>query len=198
MPKIGMQPIRREALILAAIAEIAAAGTLDVTVSQIAKRAGASPALAMHYFGTKDKIFAAAMRHILALYKHTIKVGLAGANTPRERVVAILDASFSPSQFEREVVVAWLVFYVSALHSAEANRLLKVYTHRLHSNLLFNLRQLFDDKTAEQVVQGLASLTNGLYIRHAMQELVPNRDDTKALVHDYLDLWLERKKHLGS
>ncbi|MDG1319155.1 MAG: TetR family transcriptional regulator, partial [Paracoccaceae bacterium] len=51
MPKVGMEPIRRAALVKATIAEIGEAGTLDVTVSQIAKRAGMSSGLAHHYFG---------------------------------------------------------------------------------------------------------------------------------------------------
>ena len=46
MPKVGMEPIRRSALVKATIAEIGEAQSLDVTVSQIAKRAGMSSALA--------------------------------------------------------------------------------------------------------------------------------------------------------
>ena len=51
MPKLGMEPIRRDALVKATIAEIGAAQSLDVTVGQIARRAGMSSALAHHYFG---------------------------------------------------------------------------------------------------------------------------------------------------
>ena len=68
MPKLGMEPIRKAALVKATIVEIGRAGSLDVTVSQIAKRAGMSSALAHHYFGSKEEIFLAAMRHILSLY----------------------------------------------------------------------------------------------------------------------------------
>ncbi len=46
MPKLGMEPIRKEALVKATIVEIGRTGSLDVTVSQIARRAGMSPALA--------------------------------------------------------------------------------------------------------------------------------------------------------
>ena len=45
MPKVGMEPIRKAALVKATIVEIGRAGSLDVTVSQIAKRAGMSSAL---------------------------------------------------------------------------------------------------------------------------------------------------------
>ena len=66
MPKLGMEPIRRDAIVKATIAELGVKKSLDVTVSQIAKRAGMSSALAHHYFGGKDQIFLAAMRHILS------------------------------------------------------------------------------------------------------------------------------------
>ena len=55
MPKVGMEPIRRGALVQATIHEIGRAGSLDVTVTQIAKRAGMSSALAHHYFGAKSR-----------------------------------------------------------------------------------------------------------------------------------------------
>ena len=52
MPKLGMEPIRKAALVKATIVEIGRVGSLDVTVSQIAQRAGISPALSFHYFCT--------------------------------------------------------------------------------------------------------------------------------------------------
>ena len=61
---MSAQAHRRTQLIEATIHEIGATGTLSVTVGQIAKRAGVSPALAFHYFGDKDRLFLASMRHI--------------------------------------------------------------------------------------------------------------------------------------
>jgi AcrR family transcriptional regulator len=59
MPKLGMPPLRRRALIDAAILTIGERGTLDVTMSEIAGRAGVSSALAHHYFGAKDGLLQA-------------------------------------------------------------------------------------------------------------------------------------------
>lgn len=195
MASKGMPILRRKALISATIAEIGEAGTLDVTVSQIAKRAGMSSALAHHYFGSKDKLFLAAMRNVLETFRIAVSARLEIAKGPEERIDAIIDASFEESQFEREIVAAWLAFYVRALQSKETRRLLQVYARRLHSNLVFNLRQLFDTATAQTVAQGLASLIDGFYIRHALQDDVPGRTATRDMVRDYLDLWLERKGH---
>ena len=115
MPKLGMEPIRRAALVKATIEEIGAHGSLDVTVARIAKRAGMSSALAHHYFGNKDRIFLAAMRHLLSEYSTEVREALIAAKgDPRARVAAILRANFGPSNFRPEVVAAWLNFYVLA------------------------------------------------------------------------------------
>jgi TetR/AcrR family transcriptional repressor of bet genes len=97
MPKLGMEPIRKEALVKATIVEIGRVGSLDVTVSQIAKRAGMSSALAHHYFGSKEEMFLAAMRHILTLYGAEVRGALVAAEGPEGRIRAILRASFSPA-----------------------------------------------------------------------------------------------------
>lgn len=193
MPKIGAEAVRRKAMVEAAIVEIGEAGSLDVTVSQIARRAGMSPALAHHYFGSKDQMFLAAMRHILRVYGASIRRRTAGIESPIARIHAIIDASFAPDQFHRDVVAAWLTFYVRALQSEEASRLLQVYARRLHSNLVFNLRQLVDRSSAESMAQGLAALIDGFYIRHALQEFAPAKDEVRAMVVDYLELGLARK-----
>ena len=106
MPKLGMEPIRRDALVRATIAEIGAAGTLDVTVSQIARRAGMSSALAHHYFGGKDQIFFAAMRHILRGFRQEVVTALRAARTPRGRAEALIDACFSAASFYPSTLVA--------------------------------------------------------------------------------------------
>ena len=168
MPKLGMEPIRRNALVEATIHEIGARGTLDVTVSQIARRAGMSSALAHHYFGSKDQIFAAAMRHILTLYGAEVRGALSMAKSPRERIEAIVRASFAPAQFRPEMVSAWLNFYVQAQKSDEARRLLHIYQRRLRSNLQHDFR-LVAGKNARTLTRGLAAMIDGLYIRQALR-----------------------------
>jgi len=137
-----MEPIRRDALVKATIAEVGAARTLDVTVSRIARRAGVSSGLAHHYFGGKEDLLVAAMRHILAGYGANIRAALAAAQTPRDRLAAIIATSFGPEHFEDEVIAAWLQFYLYAQTVPEARRLLKVYQGRLSSNLTYALRPL--------------------------------------------------------
>ncbi|WP_240611656.1 transcriptional regulator BetI [Roseovarius nitratireducens] len=169
MPKVGMEPIRRSALVEATIHEIGARGALDVTVAQIARRAGMSSALAHHYFGSKEALFAAAMRHVLSLYGAEVRGALSMARTPRQRVEAIIRASFTPAQFRPEMVAAWLNFYVQAQRSDAARRLLHVYQRRLRSNLYHAFRQITRAE-AQTLTRGLAAMIDGLYIRQALGE----------------------------
>ena len=166
MPKVGMEPIRRAALVKATIAEIGAAGSLDVTVSQIAKRAGMSSALAHHYFGGKDQIFVAAMRHILSEYSAEVRAELSQATDPAARARAIIRASFARSCFAPATVCAWMTFYAQAQTNPEALHLLHIYQRRLRSNLTVALRPMCGNPRA--AADMLAALIDGLYIRAAL------------------------------
>ena len=167
MPKLGMEPIRRDALVKATIAEIGTAGTLDVTVSQIARRAGMSSALAHHYFGGKDQIFLAAMRRILTDFGAEARAELRRA-APRDRAAAIIRACFAPSCFAPETISAWMTFYVLAQTNPQALRLWRIYQARMQSNLTHALRPLTDD--APIVAATLVALIDGLYIRSALHD----------------------------
>ena len=191
MPKLGMEPIRKAALVNATIAEIGRAGSLDVTVGQIAKRAGMSPALAHHYFGGKEAMFLAAMRHVLTLYGAEVRGALAMAAGPEARLAAIVRASFTAANFRREVVGAWLNFYVLAQTVPEARRLLSVYQRRMRSNLMHDLRPLVGAR-ADRVAQALGALIDGVYLRHVLGPETPDRGEAVALVLDHLACDLAR------
>lgn len=186
MPKLGMEPIRKAALVKATIVEIGRVGSLDVTVSQIAKRAGMSSALAHHYFGSKEEMFLAAMRHILTLYGAEVRGALTLAEDPLSRLRAILAASFSPANFRREAIGAWLNFWVLAQTVPEAKRLLRVYQCRLRSNLLAGLRPLAGAR-AEAIADGMGALIDGLYLREVLKSGAPNGPAAVAVARAFLE-----------
>lgn len=188
MPKLGMEPIRRSALVQATIAEIGEAQSLDVTVSQIAKRAGMSTALAHHYFGGKDQIFLAAMRHILSEYGEEVRARLAQARGPKDRAAAIIIASFDETCFAPETVNAWMTLYAAAPSNFETQRLLRIYQRRLRSNLSHALRGISANPQVD--ADTLAALIDGLYLRAALSEGgTANAARTSAL--SILDLLLK-------
>ncbi|MDD8023634.1 MAG: transcriptional regulator BetI [Paracoccaceae bacterium] len=190
MPKLGAEPIRRAALVKATIETVGEAGSLEVTVAQIARRAGMSSALAHHYFGSKEQIFLAAMRAILSLYGAEVRGALATAQGPEARLRAVVLGSFAAGSFRREVISAWLNFYVLAQTSTQARRLLHIYQRRLKSNLMVALRPLVGERAAA-VARGLGALIDGVYIRAALAEGAPDRIYATEIVMEYLDRELE-------
>ncbi len=167
MPKLGMEPIRRSALVRATIAEVGDVGSLHVTVSQIAKRADMSSALAHHYFGGKDQIFLAAMRHILSEFGAEVRAELA-RSTRHTRGAAIIRACFAQACFSPRAISAWMTFYVMAQTNPEALRLWRIYQRRLRSNLSHALRPVARDP--QLAAATLAALIDGLYLRAALND----------------------------
>ncbi len=190
MPKVGMEPLRRRALIDATISAIADRGSLDVTMSEIAGRAGVSSALAHHYFGAKHELLQATMRHLLGELNADARHGLSVARSPRERIVAVVAVNFSDKQFRPETIAAWLAFYVEAQKSTALRRLLRVYARRLHSNLMSGLVHVLPRSEAERAAEAIAALIDGFYIRRALKQGEPDAQSAIALVTDYVDLKL--------
>lgn len=185
MAKVSAEPKRRADIVKATIHEIGVKGSLEVTVAQIARRAGVSSALAHHYFGSKEQIFLATMRHVLTIFGAEVRGALAAATSNRERVEAIVHASFAAGSFRREVVSAWLNFYVLAQTEPEARRLLGVYHRRLSSNLIHDLRPLVGER-APRVAEALGAQIDGLYLRAALAP-ARNRLDRTAAISLVLD-----------
>lgn len=186
MPKLGMEPIRRAALIDATIAEIGAAGSLDVTVGQIARRAGVSSGLAHHYFGGKEDILLAAMRHVMREYAREVLNGLHRADTSLARVEAIVKGSFAISNFRDDTIAAWLNFYVLALSSTPARRLHRIYAARLRSNLSHALRPLVGN-CAHDLAARTAALIDGLYLHQGLADASPDGEAATRHVMQFVE-----------
>ena len=186
MARIAAEPKRRADIVKATIVEIGARGSLEVTVAQIARRAGVSSALAHHYFGSTEAIFVATMRHVLTIFGAEVRGALAAAHGPRPRVEAIIRASFASGSFRREVVAAWLNFYVLAQTEPEARRLLNVYHRRLRTNLMHDLRPLAGARAA-MIAEALGALIDGVYLRAALSAPTEGGLDRQAAADLVLD-----------
>lgn len=187
MPKLGMEPLRRKALVDAALRTIGSHGSLDVTMSDIAREAGVSPALAHHYFGSKQRLLIETIRSLLRALRANVAKALEETETARNRVSAIIRVSFHADQFTPETVAAWLAFYVEAQRSEETRRLLIIYSRRLHSNLLHALKPLTSRDHAIRIAEGTAALIDGLYIRQSLRAAPLSIDASIALVEDFVN-----------
>jgi TetR/AcrR family transcriptional repressor of bet genes len=169
MPKVGLQPIRRRQLIEATVATIHAHGYDETTMARIGRRAGMSPGLIAHYFGSKNELLVATMRALLTDLQRELVRRLTAAPTPFARLEAIVSANFDETQCRPEVVTAWLSFWSQVPHAPELARLQEVYRKRLRSNLRHALRELgLEDAGLEEAAETLGSLIDGIWVRAAL------------------------------
>src|ERR1700758_2630867 len=135
MPKVGMREVRRAQLIEATLQTIDQAGLAGTTLAQVAQRAKISTGIVSHYFGDKDGLLEATMRHILRdLWAATARRRKAAKPEPRARLRAIVAATFDASQVSGPVMKTWLAFWSESMHQPSLMRLQRVNTRRLHSN----------------------------------------------------------------
>lgn len=182
---------RRLSLIRSTIETIHAEGSLDVTVAQIAGRAGVSPGLAHHYFGAKDRLILATMAHLLTELRARARAEWQAAESPRARVSALVRASFGAEQFEAGTVSAWLVFYVLAQKEPEAARLMRVYVRRLGSHLRLALGPLVGAR-AGAAAERIGALIDGVYLRQALGLAPPDPAAAVALVEAAVEAEIAR------
>lgn len=187
MPKLGMAPVRRKQLIDAAIAAIHDYGFAEATVARIAAKAGVSTGIVHHYFADKNDLLAATMRALLEILRREAVARLRLAPTPRDRVDAVIHASFGDAQFGEEVFSAWLALYGNARSSKHLQRILRVYHRRLDSNLRHDLTALVGRAAARPVALNIAALIDGLWLRYALTGRPDNPESPRALARDYLD-----------
>jgi transcriptional repressor BetI len=145
-----------------AIAEVGFNGT---TIAQIARRADVSTGLVSFYFGDKDGLLEATLRHLARHLSRNAAVRLREATTPRDRVQAIVDAMLGASQFERGIATVWLAFWGQVPHSPRFARVQRAYQRRLVSNLAHALRPLVDRATALRTAEAIAAMIDGLWLR---------------------------------
>lgn len=186
MPKLGMEPIRRQQLIAATIESIHNDGFANTTIARISRRAGLSSGIVAHYFQDKAGLLEATMRTLAEDLRRQVIDHLARARTPRERVLAVIDANFAPEQSAPEVVTAWLAFWAQVRQSPRLARIQRIYRRRLRSNLLHALRQMLPADRAETVATGLAALIDGLWLNSALVEDAISAEQARAIARDYL------------
>ena len=144
-------------------------------MSEIAGRAGVSSALAHHYFGAKNELLQATMRHILAELGRDTRMALQAAGSGRCARI-----SGHSGQLLRKAVPArdnrgLACILCRGAEVPELRRLLRVYARRLHSNLMSGLTGMMAHREAERAAEGIAALIDGLYIRRALKDGTPER-----------------------
>lgn len=192
MPKLGMYALRRQQLMEAAVTVVARYGVEQATVAAIAQAAGLSPGIIRHYFGSKDDLLEATVRHLQKRLRRAVQARTSRAQTPLDKVFAIIEGNFAPEQFEPQAVSAWLAFWAqSASRQPNLLRVRHAHIGRLRHNLTFWLSQLVERPRARHIAFGLGAYIDGLWLTAALEgEVTPSQ--ASRLACEYVQCLLAR------
>ena len=165
MPKIGMEPIRRQQLIEATLDSVAELGLHATTINTISQRAGLSSGIISHYFGGKQGLLEATVRHLLNNLKTNLLAKTQGGCTPLQRLMFIVESNFSSMQQQSNATRTWLSFWVQSMHDDRLHRLQNVNAKRLHSNLAASFSAYLSPAEARHAASLAAAMIDGLWLR---------------------------------
>ena len=189
MPKLGMEEIRRRQLIEATIASIHEVGLAESSLSRISARAGVSTGIVHHYFQDKAELLESTLRQLGTSLRHAVVRRLNAAQTPAQRLMAVIDGNLGSDQFTPEGVSAWLAFWAQVPQSERMGRIQRIIISRLHDNLVHALR-LMGRSDAEEIAGVTEALIDGLWLRAALSADGPDSVRARRLVLDYLNIRL--------
>jgi len=92
----GVPDVRREQMLRAASETISERGFSETRITDVARRTGASPALVIYYFGTKDRLLTEALRWSEDAFYTGVAGLLESLSTARERLETLVRRTCVP------------------------------------------------------------------------------------------------------
>ena len=199
MLKIASEDIRRRQMIEATIDTLAEVGFAATTLAQIGRRAGVSAGLVSHYFGDKDSLLEATLRHMASRVGRAAVRRLSGASTPYERIRAVIDANLAPEEFDQRTGSVWLAFWGQVIHSQRLKRVQAVYQKRMLSNLRHALKALVVPADAEKIAVATAAVIDGLWLRATLSSASETDSETaRTIAMGFVDNALATARPAGT
>jgi len=198
VPKVGMEPIRRQQLINATMNAIDEVGLADATIVRIARHAGVSAGIISHYFGGKEGLLEATMRQILTDLGNAVgsRRRTLDDDSPRALIGAVIEGNFDRTQVTGPAAKTWLAFWTSSMHKPALARLQNVNDRRLYANLCYHFSRVMPRAEARNAARGLAAMIDGLWLRGALTPDGLDADGARRLAFAYLDQLLAH--HCGT
>jgi AcrR family transcriptional regulator len=110
-PRRKLAETRRRQILDAAVRVIAEQGLCDTRIQDVARRAGASPALVIYYFERKEKLLGQALAHADERFYAHIASALAGLVSARDRLVRLVQRSCAVGQDgQPETIDEWVLW----------------------------------------------------------------------------------------
>lgn len=164
-----MKPLRKQQLIDATLESVAQYGLQHTTIITISRIAGLSSGIISHYFGGKQELVEATVKHLLEQLKTALLARVEQKDlSPAQRLEMIIEANFTQLQRSSPATKTWLSFWAQSMHQPGLARLQHINSKRLYSNLLFSFRQLLPNEKAITASMQTAAMIDGFWLRSAL------------------------------
>lgn len=168
MPKVGMEPIRRRQMIDATMECIDEDGIGRASMQRIARKAGVTSGLIVHYFDDKEGLLEAVYLDLFFRVREETLKRLKFAKTPYERVFAITEAQVCDEMMEPRMIKSSFAICSKLAESESLTRIERVNAGRFLSNLTHALRQIgLPREEASQIAQEIRAMTYGVWLTFA-------------------------------
>lgn len=181
----AISDIRRQELRAAAFRVLQREGITGTTLDKVAAEAGASKGIVLHYFHSKAELFQQVMREANLVMRDRVIARLTLAQTPRERLLAVIEANFEPDLFTAPICQAWLSLCAEVPRDHSLARIQRVIHARMHTNLMTGLRPLLPLADAQEKALQISSLIDGLWLRLG---LAPGSFTSETAIAQVLDI----------
>ena len=160
-----LSEIRRKELRQAALVVLQREGAAGTTLEKVAVEAGASKGIVLHYFHNKLELFEQAMREGNLQLRNRVAERMKIAETPFQRLWAIVDENLGERAFRAPNGHAWLSLCAEAKREPQLARIQKIIHARMHSNLMSALTEMLPRDRAVTLSYAISALIDGLWVR---------------------------------
>ncbi len=165
----SIRDIRRDQLSRAAFEAVARYGLRKTTFEKVGELAGVSKGVVLHHFPDKTVLLEAVFLRSNSLLSETLIELYRHAETPRERLWAVVVANFFETLFNQPVCQAWVSLASEIPHSEQCQRIQTACNARIDSNLRHALKHFLNPEDAARAARQLGLLIDGIWVRGGLQ-----------------------------
>lgn len=165
----SIRAIRRAELSQAAFEAVVLYGLRGTTLDKVGEIAGVSKGVVLHHFKDKSTLLEAVFRKSNSMLSKSLVELYLHADTPYERLWAIIIAHFHEAIFNLAVCQAWVSLMAEVPHSKQCQRIQIANYARVASNFAHELKHFVPSSEAKIVARQLNLLIDGIWVRAGSQ-----------------------------
>jgi len=196
-PKVGVAPKRRAEIIEATFFCIALKGYSNITMQDIADSAGVSKGVIHYYFRNKEDLFLSVFEKLIGDLDSHIATKVQQAETPPEKIGAIISAVFEKIRENKKFQVVLVDFWAhstktATLKVANANQYAR-YRHLTKKIIVEGIKKGYFKKCEPaHVASALIGLIEGLTIQWIFDEKAFALSRAQKLTEEIITAFLKK------